>query len=467
MQVIAPVLSVMNAYNVGMNSRPPENQSPQREVLTVSQLNRRARQLLETHLPLLWIEGEISNLSHPSSGHWYFTLKDTQAQIRCAMFRNRNMRVRQAPQQGQKILVRARVSLYEGRGDYQLIVEHMEEAGFGTLQRAYEELKHRLYQQGLFAAELKKPLPSLPNHIGVVTSPSGAAIRDITTVLQRRFPSIPVSVFPVAVQGQEAAPQICQALDTANRLSDCDLLIVGRGGGSLEDLWPFNEESVAYAIANSRIPVISAVGHEVDITISDYVADMRAATPSAAAELATPDGNDMLQTFCGMEVLLEESAARKLQQLKQSLDSLRARLRHPGEKLQNQNQQLDHLEARLIQAINQQLQTANFKLENLQTRQSHLHPEMPIQQAQDRVQRLYKRLQTNTNNQLQLQRQRLAKTVELLDTVSPLNTLKRGYAIAADSQGNIIRNSQEVQVGDTVTTKLGEGELDCRVEAVR
>jgi exodeoxyribonuclease VII large subunit len=451
----------------GMNSRTPENQSPQREVLTVSQLNRRARQLLETHLPLLWIEGEISNLSRPSSGHWYFTLKDSQAQIRCAMFRNRNMRVREAPQQGQKIQVRARVSLYEGRGDYQLIVEHMEEAGFGALQRAYEELKHRLYQQGLFAAELKKPLPSLPNHIGVVTSPSGAAIRDITTVLQRRFPSIPVSVFPVAVQGQEAAPQICQALDTANRLSDCDVLIVGRGGGSLEDLWPFNEESVAYAIANSRIPVISAVGHEVDITISDYVADMRAATPSAAAELATPDGNDMLQTFCGMEVLLEESAARQLQQLKQGLDSLRARLRHPGEKLQNQNQQLDHLEARLIQAINQQLQTANFKLENLQTRQSHLHPEMPIQQAQDRVQRLYKRLQTNTNNQLQMQRQRLTKTVELLDTVSPLNTLKRGYAIAADSQGNVIRNSQEVQVGDTVTTKLGEGELDCRVEAVR
>jgi exodeoxyribonuclease VII large subunit len=451
----------------GMNSRPPENQSPQREVLTVSQLNRRARQLLETHLPLLWIEGEISNLSRPSSGHWYFTLKDAQAQIRCAMFRNRNMRVREAPQQGQKILVRARVSLYEGRGDYQLIVEHMEEAGFGALQRAYEELKHRLYQQGLFAAELKKPLPNLPNHIGVVTSPSGAAIRDIVTVLQRRFPSIPVSVFPVAVQGQDAAPQICQALDTANRLSACDVLILGRGGGSLEDLWPFNEESVAHAIANSRIPVISAVGHEVDITISDYVADMRAATPSAAAELATPDGNDMLQTFCGMEVLLEESAARQLQQLKQGLDSLRARLRHPGEKLQNQNQQLDHLEARLIQAINQQLQTANFKLENLQTRQSHLHPEMPIQQAQDRVQRLYKRLQTNTNNQLQMQRQRLTKTVELLDTVSPLNTLKRGYAIAADSQGNVIRNSQEVQVGDTVTTKLGEGELDCRVETVR
>lgn len=450
-----------------MNSRPPENQSPQREVLTVSQLNRRARQLLETHLPLLWIEGEISNLSRPSSGHWYFTLKDAQAQIRCAMFRNRNMRVRQAPQQGQKILVRARVSLYEGRGDYQLIVEHMEEAGFGALQRAYEELKHRLYQQGLFAAELKKPLPSLPNHIGVITSPSGAAIRDIVTVLQRRFPSIPVSIFPVAVQGQEAAPQICQALDTANRLSDCDVLIVGRGGGSLEDLWPFNEESVAYAIANSRIPIISAVGHEVDITINDYVADMRAATPSAAAELVTPDGNDMLQTFCGMEVLLEESAARKLQQLQQNLESLRARLRHPGEKLQNQNQQLDHLEARLIQAISQKLQTACFKLENLQTRQTHLHPEKPIQQAQEKVHRLYKRLQTSTQNQLQLQRQRLAKTVELLDTVSPLNTLKRGYAIAADSQGKIIRNSQEVKVGDTVTTKLGEGELDCRVEAVR
>jgi exodeoxyribonuclease VII large subunit len=442
------------------------NEQPQREILSVSQLNRRSRQLLETHLPLLWVEGEISNFSRPSSGHWYFTLKDAQAQIRCAMFRNRNMRVRQAPQQGQQVLVRARVSLYEGRGDYQLIVEHMEESGFGALQRAFEELKHRLYQQGLFAPELKKPLPTLPCHIGVITSPSGAAIRDILTVLERRFPMTPVSIFPVAVQGQEAAPQICRALDNANRLSDCDVLIVGRGGGSLEDLWPFNEESVAYAIANSRIPVVSAVGHEVDITISDYVADMRAPTPSAAAELITPDGDEMLQTFCGMEVLLEESAARKLQQLQQRLDSLHARLRHPGEKLQAQSQRLDHLEIRLQRVMQQRLHTARLRLDNLSSRQTYLHPEKPIQQNKDVVKQLQTRLTAQINNQLERQKQRLGKAVDLLDTVSPLNTLKRGYAITSNQNGEIIRKAAQVEIGERINTKLGEGELTCVVETI-
>src|SRR5690606_31569338 len=248
----------------------------------VSQLNRRAKQLLETHLPLLWVEGELSNVSQPSSGHWYFTLKDDQAQVRCAMFRNRNMLVRFKPQQGQQVLLRARVSLYEGRGDYQLIAEHMEEAGAGALQRAYEELKQKLAAEGLFSDDLKQPLPSLPRHIGVITSPTGAAIRDILHVLARRFPAIPVTVLPVAVQGKEAAPQIVKAIQLANRADLFDVLILARGGGSLEDLWPFNEEVVARAIHASKLPIVSAVGHEVDFTIADFVADLRAPTPSVA-----------------------------------------------------------------------------------------------------------------------------------------------------------------------------------------
>src|SRR5690625_2927780 len=263
----------------------PSSSGTGRDVLSVSQLNRRSKQILETHLPLVWVEGEVSNLSRPSSGHWYFTLKDDQAQVRCAMFRNRNQLVRFNPAQGQQLLLRARVSLYEGRGDYQLIVEHMEEAGFGALQRAFEELKTRLSQEGLFASERKRPLPTLPKHIGVITSPTGAAIRDILSVLKRRFPAVPVTVLPVPVQGKEAAPAIVSALDLANRSELFDVLILARGGGSLEDLWPFNEEAVARAIYASRTPVVSAVGHEVDFSIADFVADVRAPTPSAAAEL--------------------------------------------------------------------------------------------------------------------------------------------------------------------------------------
>lgn len=235
--------------------------STDRDVLSVSQLNRRAKQLLETHLPLLWVEGELSNVSQPSSGHWYFTLKDDQAQVRCAMFRNRNMLVRFAPRQGQQVLIRARVSLYEGRGDYQLIVEHMEEAGFGALQRAFEALKVKLAGEGLFDEAHKQAMPSLPTHIAVITSPTGAAIRDVLSVLNRRFPAIPVTVVPVAVQGKEAAPQIVRALELANQAGLFDVIVLARGGGSLEDLWPFNEESVARAIFASELPVVSAVGH--------------------------------------------------------------------------------------------------------------------------------------------------------------------------------------------------------------
>ena len=440
--------------------------STDRDVLSVSQLNRKAKQLLETHLPLLWVEGELSNVSQPSSGHWYFTLKDEQAQVRCAMFRNRNMLVRFAPRQGQQVLIRARVSLYEGRGDYQLIVEHMEEAGFGALQRAFEALKLKLANEGLFDDAYKQPLPSLPKHIAVITSPTGAAIRDVLSVLNRRFPAIPVTVIPVAVQGKEAAPQIVRAIDLANRAGLFDVVILARGGGSLEDLWPFNEESVARAIHASELPIVSAVGHEVDFTIADFVADLRAPTPSAAAELLVPDAEDWLETFAGYEILLQETIERKLQSLKQRLEWLRTRLRHPGERLQQQAQRLDGLELRLVRAIDHQLLRCHTRLNTLMLRQKPLQPRLRLNQLSQQVTQHHATLVKNMQRHLRAQQQRLAEAARLLQTVSPLNTLQRGYAIATDSHHKVITNSSQVAPGDSINARLAEGELQCRVEKI-
>lgn len=440
--------------------------STDRDVLSVSQLNRKAKQLLETHLPLLWVEGELSNVSQPSSGHWYFTLKDEQAQVRCAMFRNRNMLVRFAPRQGQQVLIRARVSLYEGRGDYQLIVEHMEEAGFGALQRAFEALKLKLANEGLFDDAYKQPLPSLPKHIAVITSPTGAAIRDVLSVLNRRFPAIPVTVIPVAVQGKEAAPQIVRAIDLANRAGLFDVVILARGGGSLEDLWPFNEESVARAIHASELPIVSAVGHEVDFTIADFVADLRAPTPSAAAELLVPDAEDWLETFAGYEILLQETIERKLQSLKQRLEWLRTRLRHPGERLQQQAQRLDGLELRLVRAVDHQLLRCHTRLNTLVLRQKPLQPRLRINQLNQQVSQHHATLVKNMQRHLRAQQQRLTEAARLLQTVSPLNTLQRGYAIATDSHHKVITNSSQVAPGDSINARLAEGELQCRVEKI-
>lgn len=441
--------------------------TPEREVITVTQLNRRAKQLLETHLPLLWVEGELSNVSIPSSGHWYFTLKDNDAQVRCAMFRNRNMTVRFKPQQGQHVLIRARVSLYEGRGDYQIIAEHMEEAGAGALQRAFDELKLKLANEGLFDPQFKKPLPPLPKHIAVITSPTGAAIRDILNVLERRFPSIPVTVIPVAVQGKEAAPQIVKAIALANRASLFDVVILGRGGGSMEDLWPFNEETVARAIFASDLPIVSAVGHEVDFTIADFVADLRAPTPSAAAELITPDGEDWLDKFIGFEVLLEEAMARKLSHLQQKLTWLRSRLRHPKDKLEQQSQRCDTLEMRLKNAIQKSLTNYQNRLNTLVIRQKPLHPETRLLQLRQRFQMARQNLIKAQSNIFTQKRQEFNESVRMLNTLSPLKTLERGYALAtlASSQ-TPITNSQQLKLGDRVKTQVAKGEFVAVVESI-
>ncbi|MGB2041472.1 MAG: exodeoxyribonuclease VII large subunit [Porticoccaceae bacterium] len=430
-----------------------------RQILSVSQLNRSVRHLLETQLPMLWVEGEISNFARPASGHWYLTLKDDQAQVRCAMFRNANQRVNFQPANGTQVLVRCRAGLYEGRGEYQLVVEHMEEAGFGALQRKFEQLKQQLTHEGLFDNQHKQPMPESLSHIGVITSATGAAIRDILSVLNRRFPAIQVTVFPTAVQGEQAAGQIVDALTLANQHGQCDALIVGRGGGSLEDLWSFNEESVARAIFASDIPVVSAVGHEVDFTIADFVADLRAPTPSAAAELLSPDGEEMLNQFEGLELLLAEATIRKIRQLEQRTDYLQKRLQHPGRKLQEQSQHLDHLDIRLRRAMAGKLQQQRLQGQSLQDRLLRQSPSDAIALRKQAVATSVKQTIRAVNQQLETKQNQTAQAMHLLDTVSPLKTLGRGYSIIRDKQNAVVRSVTEVQAGDQLKGQLVDGEL--------
>jgi len=442
-----------------------QSNNSERQIFSVSELNRTVRQLLETHLPLLWVEGEISNFARPASGHWYLTLKDGQAQVRCAMFRNSNMRVNFKPANGTQVLVRCRVGLYEGRGDYQLIIEHMEEAGFGALQRQFEILKQKLVSEGLFASEHKQEMPSSVRHVGVVTSPTGAAVKDILAVLKRRFPAIKVSIFATAVQGEQAAGQIISAIESANHQAQCDVLIVGRGGGSLEDLWPFNEESVARAMFASKIPVISAVGHEVDFTIADFVADLRAPTPSAAAELISPDGDDILRQFIGFEILLADAIARKTTTLAQRVDSLKKRLRHPGHKLQEQAQHLDHLDIRLRRAMNNRLQQQRQQMNTVQSKLARVHPGEAISHYHQLLAMHVKQMSRSVKQRIELSQSRTVQAMHLLDTVSPLKTLGRGYSIIRDNQGGVVKSVTGVSAGDKLKSQVVDGAIYFTVDS--
>lgn len=423
--------------------------------------------LLETQLPLLWIEGEISNFARPRSGHWYLTLKDNQAQVRCAMFKNRNMGVHFQPQDGQQVLVRARAGLYEGRGEFQLIIEHMEEAGLGALQRQFDALKAKLEHEGLFNAGHKQEVPALPEHIGVITSPTGAAVHDILTVLKRRFPSIPVSVIPTAVQGAEAIPQIIHAIELANKKTICDVIILGRGGGSLEDLWCFNEEAVARAIFNSGIPIVSAVGHEVDFTIADFVADVRAPTPSAAAEMLSPDQWELQNQFHGFSLLLEQALERKFNALAQQLDHLASRLRHPKELLRNQRDKLAHLQHRLEQAIATRLSSSNQQLALLELKQQQQHPSQRLSQIEEHLTHLSTQLYRAIETTLSRKNQQFEQQAAVLHSVSPLQTLQRGYSITKSPQGKVISQTKKLNPGDRITTELQDGELTSIVEAIQ
>lgn len=436
-----------------------------RDILSVSHLNRLSRQLLETHLPLVWVEGEISNLSRPSSGHWYFTLKDDTAQVRCAMFRGRNQTVKFSPTQGQQVLLRARVSIYEGRGDYQLVAEHMEEAGLGALQRAFEALKNKLAAEGLFATERKKALPERPEHIAIITSPTGAAIRDVLSVIQRRYPAQKVTVIPVAVQGEQAAPAIVSALQLAVQAELFDLLILTRGGGSIEDLWAFNDEALARAISACPLPVISAVGHEVDFTIADFAADLRAPTPSAAAEIAVPDVREQLAGLQERERQLARSLDRLIRREKTRLEALSRRLRHPGEKLRHQAQQLDQLELRLRSTMRWQLERQERRLRELSVRQQHQHPQALVTRAEQLLQRSHKSLRRSMEQCLVRHRQLLHEKARVLDSVSPLATLDRGFSVVRNQEGAVITAANQVAAGEDISAHLAKGQLTCRVIA--
>lgn len=442
-------------------------------VLTVGQLNRLARQLLEDCFRMIWVEGEISNLSRPSSGHWYFTLKDGQAQVRCAMFRNRNVRLRFQPKDGDKILVKGGISLYEARGDYQLIAEDMQPAGQGLLAARFDMLKQKLQLEGLFDPARKRPLPTEIGHLAVITSPTGAAIRDILTVLHRRDPGMRVTVVPVPVQGDQAPPAIIRALALCNELArnaadaPFDAILLGRGGGSLEDLWAFNDEGVARAIAASDLPVVSAVGHEVDFSIADFVADVRAPTPSAAAEMLSRDWRQRLQQVLGWRQRLVDATRRQLQQKRQQLEWRQRRLQHPGQRVRQWALRLDELEMRLRNAVRRQTRDREQRLQLLHARLQRHQPSLRIQQLRARLELCKRQLPLLMRRKLQLQRQHFAATAQLLNSVSPLATLQRGYAIVGNERGEVIRDARDAPVGSSVTARLAHGELLCTVQSSR
>ena len=434
-----------------------------REVLSVSQLNGRARRLLEDVFAQVWVEGEISNLAKPASGHIYFTLKDSQAQVRCAMFRQNAARVREALRDGLAVKVRGKVSLFEGRGDYQLILDSVEPAGDGALRLAFEALKEKLGAEGLFAAERKIPLPAHPQRIGIVSSPTGAVIRDIISVFRRRAPQVELTLIPTAVQGREATTQIVRALQLADTLG-FDALILARGGGSLEDLWCFNEEAVARAVAACQTPIVSAVGHETDVSISDFVADVRAPTPSAAAELLAPDSSDLLLRIDSLRRRLQLRMRHQLAHAQLRLDGMTRRMRHPGERLRQQAQRLDDLDMRLRRALQQQLQSHQQKLARASARLAGQHPQRQLALLGERLHHLSERLPRAMHGLMTQRQQVFAAAIHNLHLVSPLATLGRGYSILLDSHGQAIRSAAQTQPGQKLRARLAEGELQVRVE---
>jgi exodeoxyribonuclease VII large subunit len=460
-----------------------------RQILTVTQLNRLARQLLETHLSLLWIEGEISNLVKPASGHCYFTLKDTGAQVRCAMFKNRSHSLRITPQNGMKVLIRGRISLYEGRGDYQLIVEHMEDAGLGALQRAFDALRDKLSQEGLFSDARKRALPLPARHIALVTSASGAALQDILAVFKRRWPGQSLTLIPTLVQGSEAVGQIINAIDLANRADLFDVILLARGGGSLEDLWCFNSEALARAIAASPLPIITGIGHETDTTIADFAADFRAPTPTAAAELLSPDKHAWDQKSRSLARRVIHLVRHRLQQAEQQFDFYQHRLTRCRPKTEAQGQAVDHQAMQLNRLTTHRLKAADQRLQQLHAQLQRLHPAQQLARANTQYQQLQSRLLTASprrsmserqrqlsqlhdrlhralNNRLQRDALALAVQVKNLHNLSPLQTLHRGFALAEKQSGELLRNSRQVTVGERVSVRLAEGQFSATVDGV-
>ena len=434
-------------------------------ILQVSELTKKVRFILESELNTLWLTGEISNFIAASSGHWYLSLKDSKSQVRCAMFKGSNRRVRIKPVNGQQVLVRAKVSLYEPRGDFQLIIEQMEDAGTGLLQQQYEQLKNTLANEGLFAQHLKQTLPKHISTVGIVTSPTGAAIKDIITVLQRRNPSIRIIIYPTLVQGSDAALQIVHAIKQANFHQACDVLIVGRGGGSLEDLWCFNNENVVRAIHQSKLPIISAVGHEVDTTLADYAADVRAATPSAGAELVSQDQEETLTIITQLTQRLLRNFIHHYRVAKQQHLALAHRLKqvHPEQKLLQQQQQLDNLTIRLSQAIYFKLSNSKQFPQQFHDQLLHLSPIKNIAFKQQQINQYQQRLINAITHKLNLKSQNFINLIEQLQIVSPLATITRGYSVTRDQQNNIIRSVKQVQSKDHISVQVNDGTIEAQV----
>lgn len=433
-------------------------QRQQRDIYSVSRLNREVRAVLDSGFPLIWLEGELSNLACPASGHWYFSLKDSHAQVRCAMFRTRNRLLRFVPRNGMQVMVRAKIGLYEPRGEFQILVEHMEEAGEGALRQQFEQLKNKLNAQGLFASATKKPLPTFPKCIGIITSPTGAAIHDVLTTLKRRFASLNVIIYPVSVQGKPAAADITATIELADKRNECDILILTRGGGSLEDLWSFNEESVARAIYNCNIPLISAIGHDVDFTIADFVADIRAATPTAAAELVSPDVENWLEVLSNLQKRLSLRIFNTINNKKTHIDHLSKRIIHPRRHLEETSQRVDESLYRLQQAIISRLTTGKLRLNNLHARCRALNPVYKIKSRQQQTSQLFQKLKMIQLQKTNKLKQRFIQSASTLNAVSPLATLDRGYAyVTTEKTNRLINNITGIKKGDKVKTTLANG----------
>ena len=444
-------------------------QNAAEHVYTPSELNREVKLHLETGFPRIVVEGEVSNLARPASGHLYFSLKDERAQLRCAMFRSAAIRAGVRPENGMKVTARGRISLYEPRGEFQFIIDSLQEAGEGLLQRQFEELKKKLESEGLFDPSLKKPLPAFPARIALVTSPSGAAVRDLLHILERRWPAARVRLYPVLVQGIEAPAEIHRAIRSANRHGWADVMIIGRGGGSLEDLWAFNDESVARAVAASDIPVVSAVGHETDFSICDFVADLRAPTPSAAAELSTPDQAVLKVSFQRAQRQLHRRMEGRVQQQSQRLDHLAHRLqqRHPATRLAEQARRLETLSERLGRGATRAARERRHRLDGLARRLYKQRPERRLAELQQRLASLSKTLHRQQFAALSAARERLAQLARTLHAVSPLETIARGYSVITTPAGDVVTRLGQVSKGDAVSAQLSDGYVDLTVDGKR
>jgi len=436
------------------------------EIISVSEINRRAKSILEENFPFVWIQGEVSNFFSAASGHWYFSLKDESSEIRCAMFANKSHRITFEPKDGDHLVLNGTLSIFEGRGQYQIIVEHIELAGEGALLKAFEELKKKLLTEGLFDDSLKKKLPSYPRSIAVVTSPDGAVIQDIINVLSRRSPFFNLTVVPTLVQGEKAAPLICEALNKASNLENIDLIILARGGGSIEDLWAFNNEEVARAIVNCPIPLVSAVGHETDFTISDFVADIRAPTPSIAAEIISQPYSELKETLEGYQSYLLKSVESQFDSQRTRITNLIKRIRHPGDKLREIGQKVDYLETALIQEMHQKV---SFKKNQLNLSQLSLQqnsPQNKVKEAKVYLQNASKDLLKAFNLKIERKRKLLGELVATIEAVSPLSVLARGYSIiSTEPEGKILSSSDQVEIGQTISAVLNKGSIKAEVKS--